>query len=85
MQIQPIELFSRCQAAFIQKSKLETKIYTLSWSLLIAGGSYLLSSIQAFPLKNIEPHKTAAGVCIVSWLFLSTIAGYYLQDRPKPS
>ena len=81
MFLDPIRFFSQCQASFIQKSDLETKIYSLTSSALITGIAYYASTIKPLHLRNIEPYKVVAAASIISWLFLSTIAGYHLQNQ----
>lgn len=81
MSLDPIKLFSQCQASFIQKSNLESKIYALTCSVLAGGTAYLLSSINAFPLRRIESQKTALGVSVLTWLFLTTFVGYFLRNK----
>jgi hypothetical protein len=78
--IDPIRLFSRCQAAFIQKSDLEQKIYTLTSTILVTGIAYSASCVKASNLRRFDPYQVVMGTSIATWLFLSTIVGYYSQN-----
>jgi hypothetical protein len=78
--INPLELFSSCQANFIRYSSLETKIQVATVAIFDASLSYLVSCYKMPPLKNVEPYKAAAGIGIATYFILSTIIGYMTKN-----
>lgn len=73
--VNPIILFSQCQACFIQKISLEEKIEVLSYSILVGTFSYGAISQPRFTWIKADAKAIFYVSSILTCLFFSTIKG----------
>jgi hypothetical protein len=83
MSLDPIRFFSRCQAAFFERSDLEMKIYTFTVSAL-AGAAYYFSDALVYEARRMGVGQTALKISGLTWLFLSTVTGFCLRPAQGP-